>query len=165
MAWNRVLGMARVLRVVGVGVAAGRSAQVTTPMQRFGCQCTSHGTALNHGGSGMFRYGPVRRFISNNSTPTAAAPKHGPRSNSGTAAGGGGAQQQGQGAGGGILAWYSKSLERRPLLTKVATATLLGLMGDVLAQTIQGAASLDFDRLGKFVFMQAAFVAPILHVW
>ncbi|EGD80637.1 hypothetical protein PTSG_11693 [Salpingoeca rosetta] len=64
-----------------------------------------------------------------------------------------------------LVTWYTTMLKKHPLPTKTVTAAIIGLCGDLLAQNIQGSFPLDWVRTTKFVLLQAAFVAPILHIW
>eukprot|EP00934_Nitzschia_sp_Nitz4_P005352 Nitzschia sp. Nitz4//scaffold91_size79674//33678//34502//NITZ4_005366-RA/size79674-processed-gene-0.107-mRNA-1//-1//CDS//3329560097//5342//frame0 len=82
-----------------------------------------------------------------------------------------------------IFAWYSRQLERRPLLTKAVTSGVLAGVGDIVCQYLSYShtithhadttatltdsfwASIDWSRTAKFLGMGAFWVAPITHVW
>jgi hypothetical protein len=62
---------------------------------------------------------------------------------------------------------YRRACERHPVLSNFGTLGLLGLCGDVLQQSIEGAtrASYDAQRTARFVFFRIGFVAPLYTVW
>lgn len=88
------------------------------------------------------------------------------------------------------FAWYSRQLDERPILTKCATASVISSTGSVLSQylkhhndqeaakeeeasktdTLAVASSnkpftIEWDQVGRFAFLNAVFVAPVLHHW
>lgn len=68
-------------------------------------------------------------------------------------------------------AWgaYTQVLHRRPVPTKVATSVVAAVMGDLLAQRMARPAikpdnwRYDWKRTFRFVFFNAAFMAPLGH--
>eukprot|EP00045_Choanoeca_perplexa_P001468 m.19820 g.19820 ORF g.19820 m.19820 type:complete len:250 (-) comp10962_c0_seq2:227-976(-) len=61
---------------------------------------------------------------------------------------------------------YSQYLTTHPLTTKVLTAGVIGVVADLTAQlAIERSRQLDVPRLTKFVALQMAIIAPVLHVW
>lgn len=62
---------------------------------------------------------------------------------------------------------YAALLEARPLTTKAATAAILGLVGDVVAQLVieESKTGLEFKRVALFTSLQAGLIAPTLHFW
>lgn len=93
-----------------------------------------------------------------------------------------------------LFGWYSRQLDERPVFTKAASATVLSSTGNILAQYIKfhtdqvqerqakekrttngettaelAVAKKDFtvawDAVGRFAFLNAVFVAPVLHHW
>eukprot|EP00934_Nitzschia_sp_Nitz4_P006217 Nitzschia sp. Nitz4//scaffold147_size54853//14501//15436//NITZ4_006611-RA/size54853-processed-gene-0.10-mRNA-1//1//CDS//3329536675//6207//frame0 len=82
-----------------------------------------------------------------------------------------------------FFAWYSRQLDERPILTKCVSAGLISCVGNVLAQVITFQQEIseenptaatkktwnDFQvdkaQVGRFAFLNVAFVAPVLHHW
>ena len=65
-----------------------------------------------------------------------------------------------------FTSWYSKSLERRPILTKCSTAAAISCLGDVICQTIDKKKDEKYDikRNVQFSSIGFFFVAPMLHL-
>jgi peroxisomal membrane protein 2 len=86
------------------------------------------------------------------------------------------------------FAWYSRQLDERPVFTKSITATFLSSTGNILAQYLkyyndqekakkEAAETGDltvtsdkefviaYDQVGRFAFLNAILVAPVLHHW
>jgi hypothetical protein len=63
--------------------------------------------------------------------------------------------------------FYRRVCERYPALSNFGTLGLLGLCGDALQQSIEGAtrATYDVQRTARFVLFRIAFVAPLYSVW
>lgn len=76
-----------------------------------------------------------------------------------------------------LLAWYSKQLDKRPLLTKSITGGLIAGGGDLICQSIVDADKAedshhqsfwdcwDGRRSWNFLLLGFAFVAPTSHYW
>jgi len=84
----------------------------------------------------------------------------------------------------GLLSWYSKRLDTHPLSTKAITSGIIAGAGDFGCQalvdkheyqasdddsTLNGTTpSLDWwdrQRTGRFTFLGACLVAPVVHIW
>jgi hypothetical protein len=63
-----------------------------------------------------------------------------------------------------VFAAYTRALERHPLLTKVATSTVLFGAGDFMSQKLEGKQSIDAARLARMAAWGAIFT-PFAHVW
>eukprot|EP00980_Cylindrotheca_fusiformis_P007737 scaffold1640_cov101-Cylindrotheca_fusiformis.AAC.4 len=82
--------------------------------------------------------------------------------------------------------WYSRQLDERPVITKCLTASVISSTGSVLAQYLKhhneneeakaaaartGAIiplkpfAVEWDQVGRFAFLNAVLVAPVLHHW
>jgi len=91
-----------------------------------------------------------------------------------------------------FFAWYSRQLDERQILTKATSATMISSTGNILAQYIKfhndkeqaqedhekrianGEIAehkeekqfvVSWDAVGRFAFLNAVFVAPVLHHW
>mmetsp|Transcript_21990 Transcript_21990/g.36843 ORF Transcript_21990/g.36843 Transcript_21990/m.36843 type:complete len:240 (+) Transcript_21990:64-783(+) len=69
-----------------------------------------------------------------------------------------------------LLDWYSNQLIRRPFVSKMITAAVVGAMGDCLCQMIdmkKSAEPLLFDRRRLMVFTSVCgiYIAPVVHMW
>lgn len=91
-----------------------------------------------------------------------------------------------------FFAWYSRQLDERPIITKAITAGMISSSGNILAQYIQfhndqekekgdyekrvangdivrrplkQSFAIDWRAVGRFAFLNGAFVAPVLHHW
>lgn len=62
---------------------------------------------------------------------------------------------------------YRRVCERHPVLSNFGTLGLLGLCGDVLQQSMEGATRTTYDlqRTARFVLFRIGFVAPLYTVW
>eukprot|EP01111_Echinosteliopsis_oligospora_P002279 TRINITY_DN1333_c0_g1_i1.p1 TRINITY_DN1333_c0_g1~~TRINITY_DN1333_c0_g1_i1.p1 ORF type:complete len:185 (-),score=39.67 TRINITY_DN1333_c0_g1_i1:51-605(-) len=60
---------------------------------------------------------------------------------------------------------YVSSLERRPLLTKAATASTLMAVGDGLSQFLEKKPKYDFARTGRMALIGFAMSGPLMHGW
>lgn len=62
---------------------------------------------------------------------------------------------------------YERACQRYPFLVNGATIGVLGVVGDVVQQTIEGAAATgyDFHRTLQFAAFKVGFVAPMYSIW
>lgn len=60
---------------------------------------------------------------------------------------------------------YNRLLERRPVLTKATTSTVLIGAGDVLCQLAFEGHEFDYGRLFRACLLGGLYVGPTLHVW
>jgi hypothetical protein len=88
--------------------------------------------------------------------------------------------------------WYSRQLDERPIFTKAVSATVISSTGNILAQYIkyhndqeqakedtakriangelvrhekEKPFAVEWDAVGRFAFLNAVMVAPVLHHW
>jgi hypothetical protein len=75
-----------------------------------------------------------------------------------------------------FFSWYSRQLDEQPIFTKCASACLIASSGNIFAQGIQHYKAeekdknkngfvIDLGQVGRFAFLNAVFVAPVLHHW
>jgi hypothetical protein len=65
----------------------------------------------------------------------------------------------------GIVAWYTRQLTEKPIITKALTSAVIVLAGDLGCQLVIEGNGLDIARLARMFFLGGALVAPVLHVW
>ena len=66
----------------------------------------------------------------------------------------------------GLFSWYSKSLEKRPLVTKAITSGCITLAGDVACQMVfERSKQFDANRALRFFVTGTLLVGPALHSW
>jgi peroxisomal membrane protein 2 len=77
------------------------------------------------------------------------------------------------------FAWYSHKLDTHPITTKCISAGIISAIGNVLAQGISHYEEdnnrdnkrtneefhVDWKQVGRYAFLNVAFVAPVLHHW
>jgi hypothetical protein len=82
-----------------------------------------------------------------------------------------------------FFTWYSRKLDTHPITTKCISAALISSTGNILAQRIthynqddtkpdtadssseDDVFHVDWDKVGRFAFLNVVFVAPVLHHW
>lgn len=62
---------------------------------------------------------------------------------------------------------YERACQRYPFLVNGATIGILGIIGDVVQQTLEGAAATGYDlhRTLQFTAFKVGFVAPMYSIW
>lgn len=65
----------------------------------------------------------------------------------------------------GVAAWYAAQLESAPIATKAATSAVVFGASDLVAQRIEGSASVDRLRAGMAVAVGGAYFGPAAHFW
>lgn len=73
-------------------------------------------------------------------------------------------------SGSGPLAWYSRSLDSHPIITKSLSSAIIGGSGDVLSQYIEAKNEKrpfewNLIRTGRFGLLGLVLIGPVIHYW
>jgi Mpv17 / PMP22 family len=79
------------------------------------------------------------------------------------------------------LLWYSRKLDTHPIITKCISAGIISGLGNLGAQRLmhsqlpvssaldddetKATFTVDWHQMGRFMFLNVVFVAPVLHFW